>query len=531
MKMYSRIAFVGLLVLIAGVLISNVRYLYTSPVANSFNWWQGDETWLMAQSNHFVTTGHYTNPLAPGSAYSESSGMLFGSCYATAAIYGLPSLLIKVHSIDTGRTISWIFALMTLLAFWMIARRYNTAPVLCAFGCLIMVGTVCFFITSHCARSDMLVGLAILILSGLLPLLVEKPFVNSDVFLGMLLPFSLLINGHVLIISFLMIGYVAWASGVLGSKRSIVRLVGAAFTGFTLLLIVQEVLLGSGSLMGPFSGSSGRMPIMRLFHPKADLANLDWRLFIANAWAPGLIWLSILLASALVWARFRHKIRLSKMEPAARRTVICSALVILPSIFLEYYEPRYFIYVLPTIVLSLLIIISYLFQTLPRSSLIALTAGLSVCLVFTLWRYKIDTIILGEGGEKITAANNTAVREALATIHSHCTDMPRIYSTVTGEAVTMDDSCTLITPIMYYQPLDSHASREDLWNHANIKYAIVCNPAHSLDWNETDSCISWSDRSHGTVIFERVGIFSDIGRSYNPSDLSLLDTLRVYEFQ
>jgi hypothetical protein len=530
MKSLSKIVLASLILLTAIIFVSNLRYLYTSPVHNSFNWWQGDETWLMAESNHFVSIGHYTNPLAPSSAYSECSGVLFGSCYITALIYGLPSLLIKVHTIDTGRTISWIFSLLTVLALWVIARRYRVGPILTAFGCLMLAATVCFFITSHSARSDMLVGLSILLLAGWLPFMIEKPNVNRDVLLGLLLPLSLLINGHVLIISFLMIGYTAWVAGIFRNKRSIFRMSGVAAAGLALLLIVQEVLLDSTSLLGPFNGSSGRMPIMRVFHPKADLANLDWRVFIANAWAPGLIWLSLLLVIALIWAGVRYKIRLSKMEPAARRMVVCTVFVILPSIFLEYYEPRYFIYVLPTIVLSFLIVISYLFRTLPRPSFIGLTGGLSVCLLFALWRYEIDTTILGEGGDKITAANNAVMSEALATIHSRHAGVPRIYSTVTGESVAMDDSCILITPIMYYQPLDSHASREDLWKRANIGYAIVCNPAHPLDWNETDSCISWSDRSRAKVIFERVGAFYDMGRSYNASDLNLLDTLRVYEF-
>ena len=75
------------------------------------------------------------------------------------------------------------------------------------------------------------------------------------------------------------------------------------------------------------------MPIMRVFHPKADLANLEWRIFIANAWAPGLIWLSVLLVMALIWGRFRYKILLSHMEPAASRMMVCAVLVILPIYF------------------------------------------------------------------------------------------------------------------------------------------------------------------------------------------------------
>jgi hypothetical protein len=530
MKSLSRIVQVALLTITAVVLVINARYLYTAPVANSFNWWQGDETWLMAESNHFAATGHYINPLAPGSAYSECSGLLFGSCYLTATLYGLPLILVKSHAIDTGRTITWLFGVLTIFALWIIAGRYQIGPTLRMFGCLMMTGTLCFFITSHSARSDMLVGLAVLMLAGGLPLIMEDRQYNIPVILGMLLPLSLLVNGHVLIISVLTIVYLAWEVGMFRTWKSSFRMAGSALVGFGMLFIVQEILLDSGSLLGPFSGSSDRMPIMRVLHPKADLANLDWRIFIANAWAPGLIWLSILIVLALIGARIQYKIRISQMEPIERRMLVCTLLIILPSIFLEYYEPRYFIYVLPTIILSFLIIISFLLRVLPHASRVGFIAGLSVCLAFALLRYEIDTTILGIGGEQITTANHDAVTDALSTIHASCAGVPRVYSTVTGESIAMDDSCVLITPIMFYQPMDMKVSREELWKRANIRYAIVCNPAHSLDWNETDSCISWTDRSRAKVIFERVGTFYDIGRSYASSDLRLLDTLRVYEF-
>ena len=270
---------------------------------------------------------------------------------------------------------------------------------------------------------------------------------------------------------------------------------------------------------------------MRIFHPKADISHFSWRLFIANSWAPGLVWISVVLAIMLVFTCVQFKIRLSQMVPAARRSIVCTALVILPSLFLEYYEPRYFIYVLPSIILSFLIVLSFLLRTLPRFSTGILVLALNVCMIYGVKQYYSETTILSAGGERITAANRAAVSEALAMIHSHFVGKPRIYSTVTAEAVAMDDSCILITPIMYYQPIDAKATREELWERANINYAIVCNPAHNLDWNETDSCIAWLDRSHAKIIFEQVGPFWDIGRSYQQSDLILLDTLRVYEFR
>ncbi len=527
----SKLTVAVVIAVTAMVIVLNVSFLYSAPVPNSFNWWQGDETWLMAQSRSFVTTGHYINPLAPGSEYSECSGLLFGSCYFTAMLYGIPLLIVKDHSIEVGRTISLLFAVATLLMLWIVAKRYEVPAILRALGCLLLASTLCFFITSHCARSDTLIGLSILALSGFLPLIIQKSFPKRDIILGLILPLCPLVNGHVLILAFPMIGYITWNAGCFKHPKLMLRMGSSAVAGFALLLIAQEALLGSSSLLGPFSGSSGRMPIMRIIHPKADLSNLNWRLFIANVWAPSLLWISIVLFLALVWARVRFGFKFSNIETAARRSITCVALAIIPSILLEYYEPRYFIYVLPSIVLAFLILFSQLLKYLGRCSQLIISLALSSCLVIGIGKYWTAASKLGESGNKITSSNKAAVSEALKVIHSHFKGVPRIYSTVTGEAVAMDDSCTLVTPIMYYNPIHTESSREDLWKNAEINFAIVCNPAHNLDWNETDSSISWLDRIHAKKIFERVGPLWDIGRSYDTTDLRLLDTLRAYEFE
>ncbi len=532
MKALSRITVAALLALTAVVLLINVRYLYTTPVVNTDTWWCGDETWLMGEYHHFITTGHYSNPFAPGSVFSQCTGLLFGSCYVTAALYGLPLLWIKTQTVDVGRTLTWIFAVLTLFAIWNIAKPYRIGPMVRAYGCLLLAGTVCFFITSHSARPDMLVGLTLLILTGCLPLITQKPFRNRDVFLGFLLPLGFLVNGHVTILSFLMIGYIAWTSGIFKSKKLILRMAGAAVAGFVLLFVTQEALLGSASLyVGPLSGGTSMMPLAHFIHPKTDLADVNARIAIANTWATGMLSVFVVLVAALVWAHTRYKARIVPLEPAHRRLLASAALVVLSSICFEFYWPRYLIFVLPTIVLSFLIVIAYVVRALTRTSVVVLSAALSVCMAFALLHYETDTTKLGEAGEFITTANTSAVTDALAAIHARRAGILRIFSTVPGENIAMDDPCTLITPVMYVQPIDTAMSRTDVWNNAKIDYAIVCIPAHgSDDWRQTDLAVDPSARSRARVIFERLGAFSDIRRSYDPSDLKNPDTLRVYEF-
>jgi len=537
MKVLTRIALAGLLTLNALVIVMNAQYLYTTPIANTWVWWRGDETWLMAQYHHFLSTGHYLNPLAPGSVFSQSSGLLFGSCLLTAALYGLPLLFLKSHTIDAGRTITLIFAILTLFSLWLIAKRYRVSPVLRAYGCLLLASSLCFFITSHSARPDVLIGMTIMIFTGILPLMAEKNNINKAVLLGSLLPFCFLVNGHVLIVSFLTLCYSIFAAGVLRNRKYFIRMACAAIGGFAFLLILEWVLLGSASLLGPFSGASNSMPVVMLLHPKYDLGNLNWRYFIANAWAPGVLWVSVVLAAALLWARIRFHIRLSQMDSAERRLVICSALAVVSSILFDYYWPRYFIYVLPSIVLSFVIVISYLARTLPRASVSVLAAALTSCMVYAVLLYGINAHTMGTAGQAITSANKNAVTEALAAIHSHNlgknnhSNPPRVFSTIPGQYIAMDDSCELLTPVIFDHPIDTTISNSERWKRARIDYAIVCNPAYNYDWIQTDSIIDWQARSRSKIIFESIGLFSDIGRSYDPPGLKKLDTLRVYEFE
>jgi hypothetical protein len=530
MKTHQRIVVAILLGLTVVVLTINARYLYVSPVANSWVWWRGDETWLMAEYKQFVMTGHATDPLAPGSIFSQSSGLLSGSSYLTAFLYGLPLILIKNHTIWVGRTLTWIFSFLILFVIWDLAKHYKVGAILRASGCLLLAATLCFFITSHSARPDILIGLTVLILIGYLPLLVNKTSINREALFGFLFPLTLLVNGHVFLNSFVVLGYIIFAIGGFQNMRSMIRWGSAAAIGFVCLLIVQAVLLDSFSLLGPFSNASNMVPMMRLFHPKSDLANFNGRIHIAMMLAPALIWIFIVLIAIFLWGRISYNVRLSQLDQKERRLIICASLAVISSVLIEFYQDRYFIYVLPTIVLAFVVLISFLIRVLPRMPVVALTLALIACLIYGVLEYAIDSIKVGEAGKTITIANNIAIKNALATIHSRYIGRPHIFSSIIGQSLAMDDSCDLVTPVMYIQPSDHIVSRSELWNRAKINYAIVCDQANGGDWNESDSSIEWTARSHAQIIFERVGLFSDISRSYDPSGLKSLDTLRVFEF-
>ena len=531
MSSYHRILTIALLALTVGVVVVNIHYLYVAPVANTWVWWSGDETWLMAQYKEFVTTAHYLNPLAPGSAFAHGSGLLFGSCYLSAILYGLPLLLVKGHTIDTGRTVTYLLGVVTLVLLWQIAKRYRVEPPLRAFGCLLLSSTLCFFISSHSARYDLLVGLTILILVGYLPVLSEKKPVASSVLLGSLVPLTMLVNGHVLILLILTIAYMVWRTGILKSKRSSALFAGTAIAGLLLLLSVQASLIGTLSLLGPFKGNVKIQPLFRFFHPKYQIANYYWRYSTAYTFAPGVLAVAIVLTASLVWARFRYKFQMSRLEPLIRIFLMCASLVVASSLYIEFVLLRYFIFVLPMLVLTFVIMTSELMRVLPGRSKAVLSVALGACVVLALSRFSVDALRIGRAGEAISAANGRSVTEALEIIHARHPGHVRVFCTNPVQNIAMDDSCLLITPLMYDQPSAELRSRHELWESQKLDYAIVCSPANGCDdWKQTDSSIDWGARMHAKVVFQALGAFSDINRAYAPSDSALVDTLRVYEF-
>ena len=530
MPRFSKIATALLLALTVAVLILNVHFLYVAPIPNTWTWWPGDETWLMAQYKSFIHTGHYINPLAPGSVFAESSGLIFGSCYLTALLYGIPTLFVHGHTIELGRTITFLLSILTLAVLWLLGRRYNVSPAIRAFGTLLLASTICFFATSHSARSDMLIGLSMLLIAGLAPFWFENVRGHRDILLGALVPVTVLVNGHVLTLSIALFGYLAWTSGILTSGKSLLRSAISALVGLGILLVVQWILLGSISITGPFTDTNSTMPFARLLHPRAHFTNYYWRLFIAEMWAPGVLLVFAILLIAVIWARLRYTVTAVHLEGAQRRFLSSTALVLLASIYIEYYWPRSFIYVLPVIVLTFMIVISNLHKIFSTQARIVFAGMLTAALLFALWRYDVDATKMGSAGEIITSANKNAVAEALATIHSRHSGRPRIFSTVPGQAVVMDDSSDLLTPVMYDWPSNKTQSHAAIWKSAHIDYAIVCNQARGNDRGEADSSIDWLFRSNARLIFQCMGPFSDIDRPYDPSNLKLLDTLRVYEF-
>jgi len=517
---FSKIASFALFLVLFLVLIRNFQYLYVAPIQNAY-WWSSDETWLMSEYHSFLTTAHYINPTAPGSAYAQATGVLFGSCYLTALLYGLPALILKFPIIDIGRTVTFSIGLFTLFTLWFFAKRYRAPTWLALFGCVLLASTLCFFVMSHTVRYDLLVGFAVLVFVALLPLVREQRSGLSIAF-GLTLPFCLLLNGHLLIYLTLALAYFAFLT-----KPRWNIFIGSMIAGFVALFGIQFLLLHSTSFFGPLQKSGiSKIPLQTIFHPKSDYWNLYWRIFIANMWARNILFLVVAILVVLTILRFRYKINIVHWATLAeKRLAIGAALVLFASLFLEdVLTPRYFIHVLPTIVFLLTIVLWVMYRIPSRKFLIV--PVVIIIAVFSVWDYVSATDTMGSVGETISRENEHVMRSALAVIHTRSNNkVPRVFCTVAGQAIAMDDdSIVLFTTVMYNQPA-AKVPDSTIWNRAKIDYAIK----YSGNYKEVNSYIDTT--SHPNIIFERTGHFADFARSYDAAGLMQIDTLRVYEFR
>jgi hypothetical protein len=170
------------------------------------------------------------------------------------------------------------------------------------------------------------------------------------------------------------------------------------------------------------------------------------------------------------------------------------------------------------------VMLSFLFRATSNNVLIVSVVILIG--IFSVYDYSNNTIAMGKTGEIISRENQEAMSNALQAIHASANkSLPRVFCTASGQAIAMDDdSCILLTTIMYNQSTDN-LPQPIVWKNANVDYAIK----YSGNWNEKNSYIDTS--AHPKIIFERTGHFADFERTYDPSGLKGLDTLRVYEYR
>ena len=363
--MIERVALFAIVALIGVVLTVNLLYLLSTPTPNTWIWWAGDETWVMSQYKTAISTGKYIFLFADGTTFTHGSGVLFGSCWLSTLFYGLPSVLLQANPIDIGRAVTFCLGVGLLLSFYYTSIRYGIRPILAASGALLMASSICFFLVSHSCRSDLLIGATNFLLIAYLAKYLESGLTTEKVVrVGFLTGGTLLVSGHVLVDCFLAIGYLLVEAGIVKRFRYLLLLAGVTAGSVGLFLLIQGVTIGSWSLMGPFQGNGGSLPISHFFSPHGQIAIWLGHWFYVKEWATGYVWPSIVVLVGLAFSTFF--LRSDRFSFRTRpRWLIASLLVVFATLFLELSLPRYLMYSLPILTLMLMMGVEYLLCHFP----------------------------------------------------------------------------------------------------------------------------------------------------------------------
>ncbi|HEY3876715.1 MAG TPA: hypothetical protein VGM92_14665 [Candidatus Kapabacteria bacterium] len=508
------------------VLFQNARSLYTYPVPNSWIYWSGDETQAMSESVAQVKSGIYSYPLAVGSIFSQGSGIVKGSVWISSLLYGGAGM-IGANLVDAGRTASFVVAIFVLAAIYFIARRYGVRRNVALFGVLAFAATPCFLIMSHCARYDIFVGFScLLLIAFLIPpngTNISRTVPPSGVAIGLVLIAGLMVSAHVWIDCFLAVLFLMWRRKIWRKPKSLLQMVLTTACGLALLSLVYYLGAGRFDLLGPFDHVP--LPLYRFFSPGAERGNLLYRWFIVRQWSPAYIGIGMMLLVGIIYFLIKKKHFSSVVIEWAGAV----GLILFSIVYLEMIVPRYYIYVLPAITVLIALVADQLWTNIERNSL----------------RWAIGTLIVAFLGAQTVLFMRNADEEAMYSAKLVLNNSNALHSV---KEILEKDSASRIRVVGYPAALyvmekwpriqtivplflDAPSAawvRDRSPNGSRADYLVSYNSSRVLDPTQNDRLVlDWLD-GHAIKVFESVGCYTDIGRSYSADGMKGFDTLRLY---
>ena len=520
-----------LLALGAAVFMLQLLSLYSTPIPDSYLWW-GDESWLMIEFRTQILHGVFRHPYALGSSLANGSGLVLGNMWVPAIFYGIPASFVGPEKMDIvllGRTVTAIFAFTLLVAVYEIVRRVTSDRLIGMFCVLLLLTSRSFLLTSHSARYDILNALAIVIGVYLLmrgtkwnslrsPISMRRAFM-----IGLAVTASMIITVHVTlclaIASFIFVLYRS-------DQKKIIAAIGFCIGPivFISILIGISILRGQSTLFGSavtnaFAFNLHDIPALRIYSRSVQFANLAQRWKTFSAFGIGyLIVFGVQLIAASI-AFLRNKVP-TKISPRA---------VIILAVSFSWFElesaapTSYLIYILPVLSVAAGLELMRLAKGSLRTWLIAATS--IPLLVFGF----LDIPGVHGRGYRIMTDNYQAVGAALSEIErpdSNAKPLVLAFNPAVHE-VLRDTTVRLMTTHFIEFPAKAERVDSVLCNQG-VQYVLLYRSAIKPDYMREIGPISDAMKRIGTLVWERPGYFTDIGRSYFHSDLSTPDTLQLY---
>jgi hypothetical protein len=521
----EEIIFPGLLALAATIFLLELLSLYSTPVPDSYLWW-GDESWLMLEFRNQMMYGVFSHPYAIGSSLIHGSGIIFGNMWIPAICYGIPAALISPERMDIvllGRSITTIFAFTLLVALYEIVRRLTADRLLALFSAFLLLTSRSFLFTSHSARYDILSALTIIVGVYLL-FKVDRPLTTMRAIVtGFLVAASILVTIHVtLALSLAALITILYHAG----KRwpGVLAAYAAGAVVFVVLLIAISALRGQSTLFGNSSGTSFALnihdiPVLRMYSRSVQFANLAQRWGMFRMY--GLGYLFIFAAIAIV--AIVHYLR----KPG--RISIPLKLAAIVAILISWFElesaapPSYLIYILPVLSLGAALALKHLAREDVRTWGIA-----AVSIMLGIFAFRDIPGRHGKGYHLMTA-NALAIGAALGAIEQSDSGIhPLVLAFNPAVHEVLRDTSVRLMTTQFIEYPTSNLSVDSVLRNARVNYVLLYASAIKPDYMREVGPIHDALARIATPIWERAGYFTDIGRSYFDTTLSLPDTLRLY---
>jgi hypothetical protein len=513
-----------LLILIVIVLADQSRFLYTNPVPDTGMWF-GDESWTMLTVRALARTGVARVPEAIGSSLAHSNGLINGSIWLSGFIYGIPATLFSnvASPVAIGRTITLVLSLVSLLFVYRLARRLGASSVAALIGEFTLVISNTFYFSSHSARLDMVTGLAVLLYFCLLVSLFER-FETSGLRAGwaFLLPLlatlSLTIYVHVPTLIVLPLLYSGWRLRLFHSYRTFTLFLLGALTGVVAMVGIYWIsaadarslhLLGKG--YNQYYNVANSLPVLHLLSWRVQKINtLDRFLQVWDVASPILIALAFGIA-ARMWKR---------VPLTAKEQFFLANAVLLFIGWMLFGGPAVFynIYVLPIAAVCCAVLLAPVLQHSPLKNVGALVPILMVIAAFVI----VSQERRGTVGERLVTGNREAIATLIAPIASQ-DNPPLILTDEPAEHVISGEPNVRLMTNHLLLFGDEDKPLPDIFRERHVDYLLLYSGAH---WRSPFRGIA---DSLYDVVGERVGTFTDLGRTYDEPHWNEFDTLRLYK--
>jgi hypothetical protein len=523
--------FSTLLALGGAVFMLQLLSLYSTPVPDSYLWW-GDESWLMIEFRTQIIHGVFRHPYALGSSLASGSGLILGNMWVPAILYGIPAALVDAPKMDIvllGRSLTALIAFTLLVAVYEIVRRFTSDRLVALFSVILLLTSRSFLLTSHSARYDILnatvivVGIYLLLRSLRWNSLISPISIRGAFLVGLSVASSMIVTIHVT----LCLAIAAYISVLYRSHTKKLVATVAFFAGaalFLAILLGTSAMRGETTLLG-FSGANSftlnlhDVPALRIYSRSVQFADIFQKCGTFSSLALGyLVLFGVLLLAAFVQAARRK----------ARARILPQAVIII-FVLASWFEfesaapTSYLIYVLPVVSLAAGLILIRIIGGHLRTWSLAV-AGLAL-LVFAF----LDIPGVHGKGYRIATSNYQAVMAALSEIerpNSNSKPLVLAFNPAVHEIIR-DTTIRLMTTQFVEFP-KRNESTDSVILQQGVQYVLLYRSAIKFDYMREIGPISDAMNRMGTLVWERPGYFTDIGRSYFQATIGAPDTLQLY---